>query len=316
MAERRRAPAIWTALALLAASPGAGAAQSLDLTPDRPRALLGDEITLTLRVQLRPGQELLDLTPRNILPPPAGVRVLEIDSLRPVGEGEFSGRVRMAFFRVGPQPIPTFSVLFRPRSGALPDTLVHAPVAMEIGSLLPAGNPALKDIRPLQVIGGPAWGPAVLLGVLTALGFAYLWVRGRRHARTPRDAAPPPPLDAGPFDRAMRQLAALEQQAIASGNGALPLYADVAGVLRRCLLDSGALRHEGLTTQEAVSHLPPPLCLDDSGERLHLLLADADLVKFARVRPDLPAALAHLERARQLLAAWKQATAAAGEPRP
>lgn len=293
-------------MVLLAAAPGALPAQSLELTPDQPRALVGDEVSFTLRVRLRPGQELLDLTPRNILPPPAGVRVLASDSLRPAGPGEYTGRVRMVFFRVGPQPVPTFSLLFRPRAGAMPDTLVHAPVALEIGTLLPAGNPELKDIRPLWVVGGPAWGPALLLVLAVAAGVAYLWVRGRRTRSGAAGAPSSQELPPGPFERALRQLEALEQQALASGNGATPLYADVARTVRECLVAAGAVDHAGLTSSEAVAALPAALGNDGGQARLSLLLTDADLVKFARVRPDLPSALRHLDGARQLLGTWQQ----------
>jgi len=289
-------------LLVAVASPAAG--QSLQLTPDVPQALVGDEVQFTLRVRLRPGQELLDLTPRNILPPPSGIRVLAVDSLRPTGEGEFTGRVRLVFFRVGPQPVPTFSVLFSPGRGELPDTLVHAPVAMPIGSLLPAGNPALKDIRPLQIIGGPIWGPLALLSALVAAGCFYLWRRARR-AGPSRTPAPAPSLEIGPFERALNHLVDLERRARASGNGAIPLYGDVAEVLRNCLVSVGALRHPGLTTAETAAALPPVLGHGEGRERLVLLLSDSDLVKFAQVRPDLPAALDHLNRARDLLTTWK-----------
>lgn len=306
MAETPAPRTLLLVLALLGAGTSGAGAQSLELRPDQPRALVGDEVSLTIHIRLRPGQELLDLTPRNILPPPSGVRVLGIDSLRPTAEGEYSGRVRMVFFRIGPQPIPTFSVLYRPGPGELPDTLVHAPVAMEIGSMLPAGNPELKDIRPLQLIGGPAWGPALLLVIAVACGFIYLWIRGRRAGRPIPVAESLQPLDPGPWERALRQLATLEQRAIASGNGAVPLYGDVAAALRECLISAGLLGHLGLTTAETAAALPPALGIGGGGEQLARILADADLVKFARVRPDLPAALAHLDQARQLLTGWQQ----------
>lgn len=324
MAETPAWRTLLLSLALLSAGTGRAGAQSLELRPDQARALVGDEVSLTIHIRLRPGQELLDLTPRNLLPPPSGVRVLGTDSLRPAAEGEYTGRVRMVFFRIGPQPIPTFSVLYRPGPGELPDTLVHAPVAMEVSSILPAGNPELKDIRPLQVIGGPAWGPALLLAIAVAAGFIYLWVRGRRAGRPAPIPGSPQPLEAGPWEQALRQLAALEQRAIASGNGAVPLYADVAEALRECLISAGLLGHLGLTTAETAAALPPVLGLGGGREQLARILTDADLVKFARVRPDVPTALAHLEQARELLTGWRQRVAeqveapsrpAAGAPR-
>lgn len=299
-------------LALHAAAASPATAQGLHLSPDVPRALVGDEVTFTLRAQLRPGQELLDLVPRNLLPPPSGVRVLAVDSLQPGGEDRFTGKVKMVFFRIGPQPVPTFSLIFRPGPGELPDTMVHVPVAMEIASIVPAGNPALKDIRPLQIIGGPIWAPLALLSALIGGGFFYLWWRTRRLDRpTKRPVAAT--REAGPFERALTQLAVLEQRARASGNGAVPLCGDVAAVLRDCLVAAGVVSHAALTTPETALALPPTLGNEGGRERLFLLLADADLVKFARVRPDLPAALAHLERARQLLHSWKRGVVPEGE---
>jgi hypothetical protein len=184
---------------------------------------------------------------------------------------------------------------------------------MEIGSILPAGNPALKDIRPLQVIGGPVWGPLALLSALVGAGCFYLWHRARRLGGPATEGQAHPPLEVGPFERALNELTALEQRALASGNGAVPLYGDVAEVLRECLLSAGVLRHSGLTTTETARALPPALGAQGERERLFLLLADADLVKFARVRPDLPAALAHLDRARQLLTSWKHGVLPDGE---
>jgi hypothetical protein len=51
--------------------------------------------------------------------------------------------------------------------------------------------------------------------------------------------------------------------------------------------------------------LPLPFGEGDLADRCASLLRDADLVKFARVRPDRLAATTHVAQARSLLEAWR-----------
>lgn len=298
-------PRLLPALLLAALAPAAAWAQSFEITPDVPRALVGDEVKLTVKVTLLPGQELLDLVPKNLIPPPAGTRVIRVDTLRSTAPLEYSGKITIAWFRVGPQPVPTFTLLYRPEPNAFPDTLVHAPVPMEIASLLPAGNPSLKDIRPLLWISGPVWLQMAFLASLVGGGFGWLWWRTRPKGGTDAFAPVPAELDPGPFVRALRALEAVEARAAASGAPVDPLYAEVAAVLRGCLLEIGALPFPGLTTPEAPVRLPDALKAGGGAERLLRVLGDSDLVKFAAVHPDLPAARHHVEGARALLEAWR-----------
>lgn len=298
-----------TLLPLLLAPATAGG-QSLELKPEQLKANIGDVLTLGVTARLPEGMELLDLAPRTLLPTPEGMRIVSTDTLRRARNGEYLGKVRMAFYRIGRQPVPTLALLYRPAAGAAPDTLVHAPLAIEIVPLLPAGNPGLKDIRPLRLLGGPVWGPVALLLALVAAGLVWLSRRSRARAAPPA-ATTGPPIPAGPFDAALIRLAQLEQASVASGNGVVPLFGEVADLLRETLIQVGALPHQGLTTPEVPGRLPAPLAAGDLADRCEGLLSDADLVKFARVRPDRDAATSHVSRARQLLEAWRDAVGGA-----
>jgi len=291
------------------AAPAWAAAQSLELKPEQSQASIGDVITIGLSARFTEGQELLDLVPRTLLPPPEGMRIVSADTLRPYRNGEYRGKVRLAFYRIGRQPVPTLALLYRPAPGASPDTLVHAPLAIEIVAILPAGNPALKDIRPLQMLGGPVWGPVALLLAIVATGLYWLYRRNRRTAGA-RPAAPPVPIPSGPFDVALARLAQLEQASIASGNGVVPLFGEVAELLRTTLVEVGAMPHRGLTTPEVRGSLPASLAAGGLASRCEAILHDADLVKFAKVRPDRAAATTHVTGARQLLEAWRGAAEA------
>ncbi len=293
-------------LLLAAGAPVAGAAQSLELKPRQAKGTIGDRFVFDVTVQLKPGMELIDAVPHTLVPPPRGIRVLAADTLRPDGGGTYRGTATVAFYRIGPQPVPTLALLYRTEPGAPPDTLLHLPVSVEVVPILEAGNPQLKDIKPLQPLSGPVW---IQLTVLLACVAGGLWWLAKRRAATAAPAEQPA-LPGGPFDQALARLAMLESAAHPNGNGYAPLFADIADVVRTCLLEAGAIPHQGLTTGELGGALPPPLSDGGLRDRCETVLGNADLVKFAKVRPDHTAASEQVARTRTLLEAWR----AAAEP--
>jgi hypothetical protein len=276
-------------------------AQRMDLRQQVPRATLGDPVTFLVTVELSPGQELLETAPRVMLNLPDGMRILDTDTLRGAGDRIWRGKIRMAFYRVGEQPVPIFGLLYRTAPGAPPDTLLGPSIRMVIASLAPEGNPRLKDIKPLISLVGPLWGP--LAGLLALMVAAAYWLWRRGGGRRVRVAGPVL-LPRGPFAAALARLDVLDAALGASTNGVAPLYADVAEVLRDCLLAAGAIPHHGLTTPEVSRALPSILAAGNGRAGCERLLGEADLVKFARIRPDRSAAEEHLGRARVLLQGW------------
>lgn len=294
-------------LALLL-SPGPLAAQSLDLAPVQSRGNVGDVLSVKVTARLRPGQELLELVPHPLLPPPEGMRIVSTDTLRQTGDQIWTGNIRLAFYRIGKQPVPTLGLLYRVEPGALPDTLVQPPLSIDIVPILPAGNQSLKDIKPLERLGGPAYLPIALLILMVVAvgawlfrrrtGVAPLWIR-----RTP--ARPPET----PYAAAVAQLDALEARVVAQPEMIIPSYAAVAEIIRAALRGAGVLPNASLTTGELRSALPIELADEGAGDTCAALLADADLVKFARIQPDLTAARSQIQRARLLLTGWDHRTA-------
>lgn len=280
-------------------------AQTMEVRPEQSKATVGDRITLDVTVKLLPGMELLDATPHLLVPPPRGIRFLSADTLRPSGRGEFTGTARVALFRIGQQPVPTLALLYRRTPGGPLDTLLHLPVSVEITPILEPGNPRLKDIKPLIPLGGPAWGPLAILLITVSGGFWWLWRRGRARRPGPGPAALKEPGVLGPFDMALARLAEMEEAALHSGNGVMPIYTGVAAVIRECLREIGAVPHQGFTTGEVSTALPETLAAGELRRRVEAILGDADLVKFARVKPDFAAAREQLARGRSLLEAWQ-----------
>jgi hypothetical protein len=278
-------------------------AQSLEVRAEQSRVTIGDPITLQITVRLPPGMELIDAAPHVLVPPPRGIRLLSADTLRARGNGILTGKVRVAFYRIGQQPVPTLGLLYRSAPGNPPDTLLHMPISVEITPILEAGNPPLRDIKPPKPVGGPAWGPLALLLAIVGAGFWWLRRRGALGGSAPVPLIAGGPT--GPFDQALARLAALEAGVRASGNGVLPTFAGVAEIVRDCLVETGAIPHRGVTTPEVALTLPASYASADRGGRLMAMLTDADLVKFAKVRPDRPAAESHIARARALIEGWR-----------
>jgi len=96
----------------------------------------------------------------------------------------------------------------------------------------------------------------------------------------------------------------IEQRARADGSEPARTYAAVADVLRAYLEEAHGIPARQRTSGELVRVLPRALTPDGAGARLTALLAEADLVKFARARPDAGAAGRALRSAHLLLDAW------------
>ena len=124
----RRLPPLLLLLLVLLSRPAM--AQRMDLRPEVPSATLGDAVTFLVTVEISPGQELLETAPRVMLNVPDGVRLLGIDTLRGAGDRIWRGKLRLAFYRVGEQPVPILGLLYRARPGGAPDTLLGPSLRM------------------------------------------------------------------------------------------------------------------------------------------------------------------------------------------
>jgi hypothetical protein len=179
---------------------------------------------------------------------------------------------------------------------------------VEITPTLPAGNPALKDIKELERRALSPWVALVPVLILIAVTGLYLWLRRRRLHRTVTVDPEPLPLPVAPtpYEIALQRLDRLEEERWpARGNVALH-YEAAAQVLRQYLEDAHGVGALERTTSELLWALPPRLSRGGLRDRCHELLGEADLVKFAERRPHEADATDFLRRSRQLLAAWHE----------
>ena len=283
--------------------------QSFQVTPEVDRATVGDPVTLRFRVRLDERDLLFDTIPQPVAALPAGVRVLSVDKLARSPDRIFYGRARVAFYRTGRRAVPVFGLPFmRAVKGLQRGTLASDSAFVEIASLVPAGNPSLKDIREIELVA--PWSPWPLVGAATAalLLLAGYLRRRRRPAPVPPLVEPTPAQVPSPtaYALALEQLGGIESAHWPQHGHVARHYEATVDVLRGYLEATEQLPARERTTEELVWAIPPHLTGNGLRDEFRELLDQADLVKFARYRPDPETAETFLERCRELLRHWHE----------
>jgi hypothetical protein len=285
--------------------------QSFVVTPDSTPALVGDSVTLRFRIHLHERDQLLDSVPQVVGTLSPGVRVLSVEKLSGTGARAFDGTARVAFYRTGRRAVPIFGLQFmRVVEGVSRGTLASDSAFVQITPVLPAGNPPLKDIKELERRSLSTWVWLTPALALLASGAGFLLWRRRRRRRTQIVVEPdslPEPVAPSPYEIALEQLDGLEGERWPARGSVARHYEAAAQVLRQYLEHAHGVGALERTTPELLWALPPHLCRGGLRDRCHAVLDEADLVKFAEVRPGESEAAEFLGRARQLLASWHQA---------
>ena len=282
-----RASLLWC---LLTAAPRLLGAQQVtnqlfEVIPRVTHASVGDTISLAFRVRLDPLDLLYDTVPKPPSKLPEGVRILAIEKLHRGLNREWIGRAQVAFFRLGHQPVPTFGLPFmRGVKGVTRATLTSDSAFIDIDPVAPPGNPSLKDLRDPPA-GAPGLGK-YLPAVLGLLGLAIAFAIRPRGSTSPLPAPMTPAPVVGPsaYDRARRRLKEIEDMNRLPPGDVSSFYAAVADTIRAYLAEAHGVAAMTRTTRELakalLSDAAPPVAHSTVD-----LLAEMDMVKFARVRP-------------------------------
>jgi hypothetical protein len=282
--------------------------QAFEVTPAVAHARVGDTISVRFRVRLDQTDLLFDTVPRPTGELPQGVRVLSVERLHRHPDRTWTGRAVVAFFRPGRQAVPVFGLPFmRGVKGLSRGTLASDSAFVEIDPVAPPGNPPLKDIRDIVGEALPDWRPVA--GVLAAAALGALAVRRlRRRSRVrsagvPTEPSAPMVLPNGPYESALARLGEIERDGWIARGDVARHYAGVADTLRQYLEEARGVRALSATTSELLALVPP--VRDGASGRGPALFHDADLVKFARARPDPETAARFMRDARVLLDEWQ-----------
>jgi Protein of unknown function DUF58 len=294
--------------------------QAFEIIPPTQPGSVGDSITIGFRVRLDERDLLFDTIPQPLGALPEGVRILSVEKLQRAPDRIFHGNAKLVFYRTGRRPVPVFALPFmRAVKGVGRATLPSDSAYVEIRALLPAGNPALKDIRDLARAPRPSLFPW-LLGLIGGLLLSLLGWRHFRRSRSVGQAnptAPPLPEPASevtPYALALAALARVEREQWPRRKQVARHYEAVVDVLRDYLESAESIPARERTTAELLWSLPPHLSDEGARDRFDELLEEADLVKFARLQPGEAAAQLFLGRSRALLDQWHGAGAVAEEP--
>lgn len=298
-------------LAMIALAAGPVRAQSFEVVPDTGRVTVGDPVSLRLVLRQYEGDALLEPVPHPEAALPDGVRLLSVDSMHRVATRLLEARARVAFYRPGRQTIPAFAINFRRGAVILHGTMRSEPVTIEIVPVLGNGGAStLRDIREIVEVPGP---DPRLVGLIGAGLLLAEWARRRLGRRvlvpapvlaTVEVARPAAP---DPYAAALARLAEIEGARWIAPADVARHYEAVADALRAYLAAAAAVPALERTTSELLWLLPPHLNVGALRRRCESVLDEADLVKFARRRPDAAAAGAFLARSRELLGHWREA---------
>jgi hypothetical protein len=308
-----------TILAYLLVTPAARAqadfGRSFTVTADPVRVGLGDSVRLRLRLHLNERDLLTDTVPRPASELPPGIRILAVERLQRGADRAFTGTAVLAVYRPGKHRLPVFGLPWVQIVTGHRGVMTHQPVEIEVAATIPAGNPPLRDIREPDTPPRLAalW---ALLGAALVAAVAWLATRARRTRPAPEAEPvappPPPPAPPDPYTAARAQLDAIEAEAWVRQGDVDRHYEAVADALRDYLEAAEGLPARERTTTELLWSLPPRLSEGGLRRRVQEVLGEADLVKFARLRPMPGDAAGYTGRARDLLDRWHRA-APAGE---
>lgn len=280
-------------------------------TVEPAKVAVGDSVTVRFRLIINERDLLTDTVPRPVGELPPGVRVLAVERLQRGADRAFTGTAVLAFYRPGKQPVPAFGLPWVQIVTGHRGVMSPDPVEIEVTSVLPGGNPPLRDIRepgtPPDL--APLW---IALGAAGAAGVAWLIARRRRGVPSAAPAtvepspAPPPP---DPYSAAIARLEAIDAERWATRGEVERHFELVADVLREYLDEAEGIPAPERTTSELLWSLPPRLAEGGLRRRVQDVLGAADLVKFARRRPGAPEATSYTRTARDLLDRWRRAAA-------
>jgi hypothetical protein len=279
-------------------------------TLEPAKVAVGDSVTVRFRLFINERDLLTDSVPRPVGKLPPGVRVLSIEKLARGADRAFNGTAVLAFYRPGKQRLPAFGLPWVQVVTGHRGVVSHDPAELEVTSVLPGGNPSLRDIREPDTPPSlaPLW---TAIGAAGAVGIAWLVARRRRRrpaAPAAPEAAPPaPPIPPDPYTLTVARLDAIDAERWPARGEVERHYEAVADTLREYLAAAEEIPAPERTTTELLWSLPPRLAEGGLRRRVQDVLGTADLVKFARSRPTADDAAAYTRVARDLLERWHRA---------
>jgi hypothetical protein len=280
-------------LALLAASAVPALAADgvkATLTPDREELAVGDPVQLTLEVTHPAGyQVILPKLEQAWGPFEVRGQSQATTAANDDGSETTSQTLQVTLFDLGKFETPELRFGIGDGSGQVSEGSVP-PISLSVVPTLAEDDNDLREIKPQAVLAVPPVWPWIVGGVLlAALAAAAGWWAYRRRQGKPFGLAPA--VDNRPaWQVAFDRLDAIEGMGLLKRGQFKEHYTLVANALRAYLESQFGLRVLDRTTSELRPILRGSELQPAHSRRLLDLFADADLVKFAKLVPDLKTA--------------------------
>ena len=257
----------------------AGAEVLFEATVNRDTLTVGDPVLLELRIGRESGDAVTLVRNEDFLAP-FEVRRQAPPAVRetPGGGVEETWAFELAVYRPGAMEVPSLALQVR-TAGGDSGLVASEPIPVVVRSVMPAGTSDIRDVKPPVDVKAriPTWF-WFAAAALAALAVAAVWFWRRRRKRPAVDPPPPPihwPDEVGKILR-MRLLESGEHKRY---------YSLLSEVMRRFLEARVRVDAMERTTHELVRDLERAPVGNAEISALEDLLSEADLVKFAKLRP-------------------------------
>jgi hypothetical protein len=294
-------------LALLLCAAAALAQQapeaSASLRADATKLLVGDQARVFLSAQCDPSRSHI-VWP--VVPDSFGkLEVVKKDKIDTVKSGTlavYTQRFYVSGWDSLDAGIPSFQIQVLPANGA-PYLIQTDSLSFSVRTVTVDTTQAFKGIKGIREVSlnwrdyiGWIIGAGVLL--LAAIGI-IIWLKTRRKPAPSEPPPPPEPL----HEKALRLLVALEAESLWQNGEVKEYYIRLTDVLRNYIEERFGIPALERTTDEltAAAKKHPELCLQ--ADRLHRILATADMAKFARAQPTPAEHVAAMQDTKDLIIA-------------
>jgi hypothetical protein len=278
----------------------------LSLNVEQTEITVGDVVRLMLRVTHPAGEQLV--------PVQLGQNwgALEIRSVSAVqientGDGTVtsSQAIEAILWAPGSYETPELMVSVLGRNGE-PQEFTVLPATIRVDSVLVEGDDELRDIKPQATMPIPALWPWIAGSILLVGLLLYLlrWLVRRRRGRKQQFPEQEPERRPA-YLIALEELARIESMALPSEGRYKTHYTLVTDVIRQYLEGAFHVPAMDLTTYEIGAALKPVELPRSEKKEVVKLLAEADLVKFAKVVPEIGLAQQFPQHARRLVEATR-----------
>ena len=267
------------ACGLVVSSPGALAEVLVDAAVNRDTLTVGDPLLLDVRILRESGDAVALMQSEGFLAPfEVRRRVSPAVRETPDGQVEETHAFELALYRLGAVEVPSLVLQVRTAEGDS-GLVTTGPIPVVVRSVKPSDMTDIRDVKPPVDIDAriPAWF-WIALSVLIGLVAVLLWHWKRRRGKPEVDPPRPPVVWPDEVAKILR-MRLVERGALKR------YYIMLSEVTRRYLEDRVRVDAMECTTHELVQALRRVPVGNAEVSALERLLTEADLVKFAKLRP-------------------------------